>query len=121
MNSFQQLDYIYHERSHNLQLTVLYMLLKLPHFAHYNVVPSLTSRVQLCCIQYRMRGYGLVSRANYRLVSHVSALGQSPLQLDQYRSSIKSPVLLYSFLHSYNYYNSLDLQLLQPTQKPTSN
>ena len=59
------------ERSHNLQLTVLYMSLKLPHFAHYNVVRSLTSRVQLCCIQYRMCGYGLISRANYRLVSHV--------------------------------------------------
>ena len=59
------------ERSHNLQLTVLYMSLKLPHFAHHNVVPSLISRVQLCCIQYRMRGYGLISRANYRLVSHV--------------------------------------------------
>ena len=59
------------ERSHNLQLTVLYMSLKLPHFAHHNVVRSLTSRVQLCCIQYRMCGYGLISRANYKLVSHV--------------------------------------------------
>ena len=59
------------EWSHNLQLTVLYMSLKLPHFAHHNVVRSLTSRVQLCCIQYRMRGYGLISRANYKLVSHV--------------------------------------------------
>ena len=46
------------ERSHNLQLTVLYMSLKLPHFAHHNVVPSLISRVQLCCFQYRMRSYG---------------------------------------------------------------
>ena len=59
------------ERSHNLQLTILYMLLKLPHFAHHNVVLSLISRVQLCCIQYRMHGYGLISRANYRPVSHV--------------------------------------------------
>ena len=59
------------ERSHNLQLTVLYMSLKLPHFAHHNVVQSLTSRVQLCGIQYRMHGYGLISRANYKLVSHV--------------------------------------------------
>ena len=59
------------ERSHNLQLTILYMSLKLPHFAHHNVVRSLTSRLQLCCIQYRMRGYGLISRANYKLVSHV--------------------------------------------------
>ena len=59
------------EWSHNLQLTVLYMSLKLPHFVHYNVVPSLTSRIQLCCIQYRMRGYSLISRANYKLVSHV--------------------------------------------------
>ena len=60
-----------HERSHNLQLTVLYMSLKYRSFAHYNVVPSLTSRVQPCCIQYRMRGYGLINRTNYRLVSHV--------------------------------------------------
>ena len=59
------------EWSHNLQLTILYMSLKLPHFAHYNVVPSFISRVQLCCIQYRMHGYGLISRANYRLASHV--------------------------------------------------
>ena len=59
------------ERSHNLQLTVLYMSLKLPHFTHHNVIRSLTSTVQLCCIQYRMRGYGLISRANYKLVSHV--------------------------------------------------
>ena len=59
------------EGSHNLQLTVLYMSLKLPHFAHHNVVRSLTSRVQLCCIQYRMHGYGLISRANYKLVSHM--------------------------------------------------
>ena len=43
----------------------------LPHFAHHNVVPSLLSRVQLCCIQYRMCSYSLISRANYRLVSHV--------------------------------------------------
>ena len=59
------------ERSHNLQLTVLHMSLKLPHFAHHNVVPSLISRVQLCCIQHRMHGYSLISRANYRLVSYV--------------------------------------------------
>ena len=59
------------EWSHNLQLTILYMSLKLPHFAHHNVARSLTSRVQLCCIQYRMRGYGLISRANYKLVSHM--------------------------------------------------
>ena len=59
------------EWSRNLQLTVLYMSLKLPHFAHHNVVWSLTSRLQLCCIQYRMCGYGLISRANYKLVNHV--------------------------------------------------
>ena len=59
------------EWSHNLQLTVLYMSLKLPHLTHHNVVWSLTYRVQLCCIQYRMHGYSLISRANYKLVNHV--------------------------------------------------
>ena len=33
--------------------------------------------------------------------SHVLVLGQSPLQPDQYRSSIKSPVLLYSSDYDY--------------------
>ena len=32
----------------------------------------------------------------------MSALSQSPLQPDQYRSSIKSPVLLYSLSQFYN-------------------
>ena len=67
----QMISEIIIERSHNLQLTILYMSLKLPHFTHHNVVRSLTSRLQLCCIQYQMRGYGLISRANCKLVSHV--------------------------------------------------
>ena len=40
------------------------------------------------------------------------ALGQSPLQPDQYRSSIKSPVLLYS--HSINSLK-LDFTITQPS------
>ena len=51
------------------------------------------------------------------------ALGQSPLQPDQYRSSIKSPVLLYSSNYTYAQSNhkqelrTLTNLLLQQTQK----
>ena len=43
-----------------------------------------------------MHGHGSVSWTNDIPVSNMLALGQSPLQMDQYRSSIKSLVLLYS-------------------------
>ena len=93
------------EQSHNLQLTILYMLLKLPHFAHYNVVPSLTSRVQLCCIQYRMRGYGLISRANYRLVSHVQGARPITVTAGPVQVQYKIPCFTVFSLSIYNSYN----------------
>ena len=81
------------------------MLLKLPHFAHYNVVPSLTSRVQLCCIQYRMRGYGLISRANYRLVSHVQGARPITVTAGPVQVQYKIPCFTVFSLSIYNSYN----------------
>ena len=62
-----------YEQSHNLDRSVL-------TFTHQNVIPSLTPRVQPCCIQYRMCGYGLISRANHRLVSHMQSPRPIPVQ-----------------------------------------
>ena len=49
------------------------------------------------------------------------ALGQSPLQLDQYRSSIKSPVLLYSsdsYNHPTKQLTTISMSINNSTRKP---
>ena len=82
------------------------MSLKLPHFVHHNVVPSLTSRIQLCCIQYRMRGYGLISRANYKLVSHVQ--GARPITVTAGPVQVQYKISCFTVFALSQFYNLLN-------------
>ena len=82
------------------------MSLKLPHFVHHNVVPILTSRIQLCCIQYRMRGYGLISRANYKLVSHVQ--GARPITVTAGPVQVQYKISCFTVFTLSQFYNLLN-------------